>query len=180
MIFRMDTNQTAMGPGLDQGLQENVIGDSQRLIGGKHLKTGITPVYHDRHFPERALIQVGKSYVETVINDRLPLCLPVHASTVSASDRPFVWLAKSITVVVPPQAAAMVPLVKSSLVTRSPQGIARWVWTSIPPVSAGLYGFCAVPGQVRTNGGNPAVFNHQIKNLHSKSPLKKNKRVPGT
>ncbi len=42
-------------------------------------------------------------------------------------------MAKSISVVVPPKAAAMVPVSKSSALVVPPKGISRCVCTSIPP-----------------------------------------------
>src|SRR6185437_10459112 len=42
-------------------------------------------------------------------------------------------MAKSISVVVPPNAAAIVPVSKSSALIVPPKGISRCVWTSIPP-----------------------------------------------
>ena len=36
-------------------------------------------------------------------------------------------------VVVPPWAAAMVPVSKSSAEVVPPNGMSRWVWTSMPP-----------------------------------------------
>ena len=42
-------------------------------------------------------------------------------------------MAKSISVVVPPNAAALVPVSKSSLDVVPPKGMSRWVCTSMPP-----------------------------------------------
>jgi len=42
-------------------------------------------------------------------------------------------MAKSISVVVPPKAAATVPVSKSSALFVPPNGMSRCVWTSIPP-----------------------------------------------
>ena len=42
-------------------------------------------------------------------------------------------MAKSTMVVVPPWAAATVPLSKSSAEVVPPNGMSRWVWTSMPP-----------------------------------------------
>src|SRR4030081_581517 len=42
-------------------------------------------------------------------------------------------MAKSISVVVPPKAAARVPVSKSSELVVPPKGMSRWVCTSIPP-----------------------------------------------
>ena len=42
-------------------------------------------------------------------------------------------MAKSTIVVVPPHAAARVPVSKSSAATVPPKGISMWVWPSTPP-----------------------------------------------
>src|ERR1035441_4705080 len=43
------------------------------------------------------------------------------------------WMAKSTMVVVPPKAAARVPVRKSSALIVPPKGMSRWVWQSMPP-----------------------------------------------
>ena len=43
------------------------------------------------------------------------------------------WTAKSTIEVVPPKAAARVPLSKVSLANVPPNGSSMWVWTSMPP-----------------------------------------------
>ena len=43
------------------------------------------------------------------------------------------WIAKSTMQVVPPYAAARVPVSKVSEDTVPPNGISMWVWGSIPP-----------------------------------------------
>src|SRR6266568_2091018 len=63
----------------------------------------------------------------------LPSALPCQASSAWRSEPPFCWMAKSMSVVVPPWAAAMVPVSKSSDETVPPKGMSRWVWASMPP-----------------------------------------------
>src|ERR1044071_4606455 len=48
-------------------------------------------------------------------------------------DPPFCWIAKSTMVVVPPCAAATVPVSKSSDAVVPPNGSSMWVWQSMPP-----------------------------------------------
>ena len=43
------------------------------------------------------------------------------------------WTAKSTIIVVPPNAAARVPVSNVSLANVPPNGSSMWVWTSIPP-----------------------------------------------
>src|SRR5207244_10723342 len=59
--------------------------------------------------------------------------LLIHVSKAVRKDCPLYWMAKSISVVVPPNAAARVPVSKSSALVVPPNGISRWVWTSMPP-----------------------------------------------
>ena len=46
---------------------------------------------------------------------------------------PVVCTAKSMIVVVPPCAAAIVPVSKVSLAAVPPKGSSMWVWASMPP-----------------------------------------------
>ena len=57
-----------------------------------------------------------------------------HSRTFS----PWFWVAKSTMVVVPPQAAARVPVSKSSEDRVPMIGISIWVWTSTPPGTTSL------------------------------------------
>src|SRR5215470_3418005 len=63
----------------------------------------------------------------------LPSALACQVSRVSRSDAPLGCTAKSISDVVPPQAAARVPVSKSSAENVPPNGMSRWVCTSMPP-----------------------------------------------
>ena len=63
----------------------------------------------------------------------LPSALACQASRPSRSDWPLPWTAKSTIEVVPPNAAARVPVSKVSLANVPPNGSSMWVWTSIPP-----------------------------------------------
>ena len=63
----------------------------------------------------------------------LPSAFSCHASRPSRSVPPRGWTAKSMIVVVPPKAAARVPVSKVSLAKVPPNGSSMWVWPSIPP-----------------------------------------------
>src|SRR5215475_11935667 len=63
----------------------------------------------------------------------LPSALACHVSSVSRSEAPLACTAKSTRDVVPPQAAARVPVSKSSAEKVPPNGMSRWVCTSMPP-----------------------------------------------
>ncbi len=63
----------------------------------------------------------------------LPSALACQASSPWRSVCPFDWTAKSTTEVVPPNAAARVPVSKVSLANVPPNGSSMWVWTSMPP-----------------------------------------------
>jgi len=64
---------------------------------------------------------------------QLPCALACHASSPSRSDLPRDWTAKSMMVVVPPKAAARVPVSNVSLANVPPKGISMWVCASTPP-----------------------------------------------
>lgn len=64
---------------------------------------------------------------------QLPSALAYQASSPSRRDLPTLWIAKSTMVVVPPQAAARVPVSKVSAAYVPPNGISMWVWPSTPP-----------------------------------------------
>src|SRR5208282_1424112 len=69
---------------------------------------------------------------------QLPSALACHLSSVASSEVPLAWTAKSMIVVVPPQAAARVPVSKVSTENVPPNGISMCVCTSIPPGSTYL------------------------------------------
>ena len=64
---------------------------------------------------------------------QLPSALACQASRPSRSDLPRDWTAKSMIVVVPPKAAARVPVSKVSFANVPPKGSSMWVWTSMAP-----------------------------------------------
>src|SRR5947208_771799 len=63
----------------------------------------------------------------------LPRAFFSHTSRAFSSGSPKPWTAKSTIVVVPPNAAAVVPVSKSSDAIVPPNGSSMWVWTSMPP-----------------------------------------------
>src|SRR5580693_9391645 len=69
---------------------------------------------------------------------QLPSALACHLSRVASSEVPLAWTAKSTIVVVPPQAAARVPVSNVSTENVPPNGISMCVCTSIPPGSTYL------------------------------------------
>src|ERR1700722_10811751 len=66
---------------------------------------------------------------------QLPSALACHLSSVASSEVPLAWTAKSMMVVVPPQAAARVPVSNVSTEKVPPNGISMCVCASIPPGS---------------------------------------------
>src|SRR3954470_10689007 len=64
---------------------------------------------------------------------QLPSALACQASRPSRSEWPTLCTAKSTIVVVPPQAAARVPVSKVSEAKVPPNGSSMWVWASTPP-----------------------------------------------
>ena len=63
----------------------------------------------------------------------LPAALACQASSPSSVDAPRLWMAKSTMQVVPPNAAARVPVSNVSEDSVPPNGISMWVWGSTPP-----------------------------------------------
>ena len=69
---------------------------------------------------------------------QLPSALAIQVSSRSRTSSPAACTAKSMIVVVPPQAAARVPVSKSSEATVPPKGSSMWVWPSTPPGTTSL------------------------------------------
>src|SRR5712691_11465479 len=69
---------------------------------------------------------------------QLPSAFSCHLSSVASSEVPLACSAKSTIVVVPPNAAAVVPVSNVSAEDVPPNGISMCVWTSIPPGSTYL------------------------------------------
>ena len=63
----------------------------------------------------------------------LPSAFFHQVSSASRMRVPRAWMAKSTMLVVPPKAAARVPVSKSSALVVPPNGMSRWVWQSMPP-----------------------------------------------
>ena len=76
----------------------------------------------------------------------------IQPSKAGYSPSPKPWIAKSMMVVVPPWAAAMVPLSKSSAEVVPPNGMSRWVCTSMPP---GITSLPFASTTVSACGGSP-------------------------
>ena len=79
-------------------------------------------------------VHVGHDHVEAVVDRRLALGLARATCRAPArSEPPFDWIAKSTIVVVPPCAAASVPVSKSSDEVVPPNGMSMCVCASMPP-----------------------------------------------
>src|SRR6266702_4775914 len=85
---------------------------------------------------------------------QLPSAFSCHLSSVASSEVPLACTAKSTIVVVPPQAAALVPVSKVSAENVPPKGISMWVCTSIPP---GSTYFPAALTTLPTSAGHPSA-----------------------
>ena len=83
----------------------------------------------------------------------LPSAFFAHVSIAWCSVWPRYWMAKSTIDVVPPKAAAIVPDSKSSADVVPPNGMSRWVCTSMPPGSTSL----PVASITRSAGRSSAV-----------------------
>ena len=69
---------------------------------------------------------------------QLPSASASRLSRHSLTFSPWLCVAKSTMVVVPPQAAARVPVSKVSDANVPPNGSSMWVWTSTPPGTTSL------------------------------------------
>ena len=86
------------------------------------------------HLLQRSLGDIRDDGVEGVVDGAHVLsALACHVSIPASRDSPLVWIAKSMIIVVPPQAAARVPVSKVSADVVPPKGISMWVWASMPP-----------------------------------------------
>ena len=110
------------------------------LVGHEELVGGDALVRQRRELLERAaLVEVGDR--DVVAACRSPACRsPSRASSSSASANvwPCAWMQKSTWQVVPPNAAAVWPDSKSSIVTVPPKGMSRCVCGSTQPGSTYL------------------------------------------
>src|SRR5215218_10200246 len=64
---------------------------------------------------------------------QLPAAFSCHVASPSCTRSPVRCTAKSMIVVVPPHAAARVPVSNVSLAAVPPKGSSMWVWASMPP-----------------------------------------------
>ena len=87
-----------------------------------------------------------------------PSDLPNHSSSETRGSSPFSWMGKSMMVVVPPTAAARVPVKKSSEMKVLPAGVSMWVWGSMPP---GITSFPEA-STTRSAGKSPRFPNLEI------------------
>ena len=79
------------------------------------------------------VVDVAHDHVEAVVGDGVALGLRMPGVEALAQRLPRDWTAKSTIVVVPPNAAARVPVSNVSLANVPPNGSSMWVWTSMPP-----------------------------------------------
>ena len=102
---------------------------------------------------------------------QLPSALACQASRPSRSEWPTLCTAKSMMVVVPPQAAARVPVSKVSEAKVPPKGSSMWVWASTPPGMTYLPVASMVRSAVQASaaggagggeGGDPAVLDQDV------------------
>ena len=73
--------------------------------------------------------------MEAVVDGAVAVRLGVPLVQCGQQDVPFACTAKSMIVVVPPQAAARVPVSNVSTECVPPNGISMWVCASMPPGS---------------------------------------------
>ena len=104
---------------------------------------------------------------------QLPSALACHLSRVASSEVPLAWTAKSMIVVVPPHAAARVPVSNVSAENVPPNGISMCVCTSIPPGST----YWPAASMIRSTSGtvsspvsSASIFSPSMSTLASSVP----------
>ncbi len=112
--------------------------------------------------PKLSAGNVGHDAVKGVIADGFARGLAIQVSKAWRSAWPLYWIAKSMSVVVPPNAAARVPVSKSSALVVPPKGMSRCVCTSMPPGRTSLFAasmilVAFVRRQIASDGGDLAV-----------------------
>ncbi len=123
----------AVARGALHGPQDLAVGGVEHArVGHEQLEARDALADERVHLLERRVVDVGDDHVEAVVDGAVALGLcRARRRAPASSDSPLLWTAKSMMVVVPPQAAARVPVSKSSAANVPPKGISMWVWASI-------------------------------------------------
>ena len=133
-VLGVHEDQPAVLRGLLHGAEDRaVVAEEDAGIGGEELEVGHALLDERVHLGQGRIGDVAHDHVEAVVDRGLALGLGVPCVEALAQRRPLPWTAKSMIVVVPPKAAARVPVSKVSLAKVPPNGSSMWVCTSIAP-----------------------------------------------
>ena len=172
-VLGVHHDQAAVVGGALHGAQDlAVVAVEDAGVGHEQLEGGDALLHQQVHLLERVLVHVGEDHVEA--RSRWRSCRrPWRARCPGprAATCPRDWTAKSTMVVVPPQAAARVPVSKVSEAKVPPNGSSMWVWASTPPGMTYLpvasmvrsaVQPSAAAAAVRGEGGDPAVLDQDV------------------
>ena len=152
-VLRMHHDQAAVLRGLLHRPEDRtVVAVEHAGIGGEQLEVGNALRDQLVHLGQGRVVDVAHDHVEAVVDDGVALGLRMPRVQAGAQRlAPRDWTAKSTIDVVPPNAAARVPVSNVSLAKVPPNGSSMWVCTSIAP------GMTYQPGgRDRLVGGPPA------------------------
>ena len=111
-----------------------VVAVEDARVGGEQLEVRHALGDQGVHLRERVVVDVAHDHVEAVVGDRVALGLGVPGVEARrAATCPSTGPRSRRSIVVPPNAAARVPVSKVSLANVPPNGSSMWVWTSMPP-----------------------------------------------
>ena len=127
-VFRVHADHGAVLRGRAQGLEDaGVVEHENAGIGHEQFEAGDAFADQFVHLGQLCAGKVGDDAVKCVVADGLARSLAHPGVEGVRRDWPLYWIAKSISVVVPPKAAARVPVSKSSALVVPPKGMSRWV-----------------------------------------------------
>ena len=122
-VLGVHHDQAAVPRGLLHRPQDRaVVAVEDARVGGEELEVGHALGDQRVHLGERVVVDVAHDHVEAVVGDGVALGLGVPGVEALAERRPAAWTAKSTIDVVPPKAAARVPVSNVSLANVAAEG----------------------------------------------------------
>ena len=123
-----------LGGQLETLIQDGVVGHPALLsVDHEHLEGRNAGVHDLTELPGHLVVPIREAEVERVVDADLRVGLCLARFDGREEGLTLAWMAKSMTVVTPPQAAALVPFSKSSALTVPPKGSCRWTCPSMAP-----------------------------------------------
>src|SRR5215470_2983672 len=133
-IFRMHADHGAMSASETHGFEQGAVVEHEDAgVGHEQFEAGHAFAGNEGlHVSQRLVVDVEHDHVGAHIDTGAgSASVPIFQA--DQRTLPRVWLQKSMTVVVPPKAAACVPVPNVSTVRATPKSQSRWVCTSTPP-----------------------------------------------